>query len=217
MTKYAENVENAVLYCVRVKTTSTQIGVKMSYIDEKMIKAMNAHKEGVQGSIEEGIFIKEELYTFKEIDLFDNKMQIMLPESFTDMPIEQAKLKYPMEQRPQVIKTNKRTDINYTFSLLEQPIENRQMKMMRDSLRRALRRARPDMKFMEDGLEEVEGHTIGWFEFISNGLDGKLYNMMYFTPIDNKLMQGIFNCPIKEAQNWKSVVLQVMHTIKEGK
>lgn len=189
----------------------------MSYIDEKMIKAMNAHKEGVQGSISEGIFIKEELYTFEETWLFDGRMQVMLPKSFTDMPIEQAKLKYPMEQRPQVIKTNERTDINFTFSLLEQPMENRQVKMMRDSLRRVLRRARPDMKFMEDGLEEIEEHTIGWFEFISNGLDGKLYNIMYFTPIDSKLMQGIFNCPVKEAQNWKSVVLQVMHTIKESK
>lgn len=189
----------------------------MSYIDEKMIKAMNAHKEGVQGSISEGIFIKEELYTFEETWLFDGRMQVMLPKSFTDMPIGQAKLKYPMEQRPQVIKTNERTDINFTFSLLEQPMENRQVKMMRDSLRRVLRRARPDMKFMEDGLEEIEEHTIGWFEFISNGLDGKLYNIMYFTPIDSKLMQGIFNCPVKEAQNWKSVVLQVMHTIKESK
>lgn len=189
----------------------------MSYTDEKIIKVMNAHKEGIQGNIEEGIFIKEELYTFEEARLFDDKMRIMLPKAFKDMPMEQAKLKYPMEQRPQVIKTNERTDINFTFSLLEQPIENRQVKLMRDSIRRALRRARPDMKFMEDGLEEPEGHAIGWFEFISNTLDGKMYNMMYFTPIDGKLMQGIFNCSVKEAQNWKAVILQVMHTIKEGR
>ncbi len=192
-------------------------GVKMSYADEKMIKAMNTYKEGVQGNIEEGILIKEEQYIFEEIGLFDSKMYIMLPKSFKDMPVEQAKLKYPMEQRPQVIKTNERTDINFTFSLLEQPIVNRQVKIMRDSLKRVLRSARPDMKFLEDGLEEIENHTIGWFEFISNGIDGKLYNMMYFTPIDGKLMQGIFNCPAKESQNWKVVAMQVMNTIKEGR
>ena len=146
----------------------------MSYADEKMIKAMNTYKEGVQGNIEEGILIKEERYIFEEIGLFDSKMYIMLPKSFQDMPMEQAKLKYPMEQRPQVIKTNERTDINFTFSLLEQPIANRQVKIMRDSLKRVLRSARPDMKFLEDGLEEIENHTIGWFEFISNGIDGKL-------------------------------------------
>jgi len=113
----------------------------------------------------------------------------MLPKSFKDMPVEQAKLKYPMEQRPQIIKTNEGTDINFTFSLLEQPIANRQVKLVRDSLKRVLRSARPDMKFLENGLEEIEDHTIGWFEFISNGIDGKLYNMMYFTPIDGKLIK----------------------------
>ncbi|MDE7417634.1 MAG: hypothetical protein K2N44_15255, partial [Lachnospiraceae bacterium] len=51
-----------VVLCVP-KTTGTQTGARMSYTDEKMIKAMNAHKEGIQGSIEEGISIREELYT----------------------------------------------------------------------------------------------------------------------------------------------------------
>ena len=90
----------------------------MAYEDEKIIKAMNAYKKGTYGSIQEGFFIKEELVTFEKEWLFDKKMQIMLPTSFTDMPMEQAKLKYPMEQRPQVIKTNEETDINFTFSLI---------------------------------------------------------------------------------------------------
>ena len=35
------------MYYVCTKT-GTQTGARMSYTDEKMIKAMNAHKEGVQ-------------------------------------------------------------------------------------------------------------------------------------------------------------------------
>ena len=65
-------------------------GVKMSYADEKMIKAMNTYKEGVQGNIEEGILIKEEQYIFEEIGLFDSKMYIMLPKSFQDMPMVES-------------------------------------------------------------------------------------------------------------------------------
>lgn len=188
----------------------------MSHTDEKMIKAMNARKEGIQGSIEEGISIREELYTFEKTQLFDGRMEVMLPRSFKDMPPEQARLKYPAEQRPQVIRTNERTDINFTFSLLDQPLENGQVKPLRDLLKKALRRARPDMRFMEDGLRENRGHTTGWFEFISNGIDGKLYNFMYLTPVSGRLMQGILNCPVRDAQNWKQVILQVMDTIKEG-
>ena len=202
--------------CYVCPKAGTQTGARMSYTDEKMIKAMNAHKEGVQGSIGEGITIREELYIFGETQLFDGRMQVMLPQSFQDMPSGLARLKYPMEQRPQVIRTNERTDINFTFSLLDQPLENSQVKPLRDTLKKALRRARPDMRFMEDGLRETQERTTGWFEFISNGIDGKLYNIMYLTPVSGRLMQGLFNCPVKDAQNWKMVILQVMDTIEEG-
>lgn len=188
----------------------------MSYEDEKMIKAMNAYKKGVYGSLEEGFFIREELVLFEKTELFDHKMQIMLPKSFTDMSIELAKLKYPMEQRPQVIKTNEATDINFTFSLLDQPLTNSQVKTAKDSLKKIMKTVRPDMRFTEDGMENVEGRTIGWFELIYNGLDGKLYNIMYFTPVDGKMLHGIFNCPLKEAENWKPIVLKLMRTIQEG-
>ena len=188
----------------------------MAYEDEKMIKAMNAYKKGTYGSLEEGFFIKEELMEFEKEWLFDHKMQIMLPASFTDMTMEMAKLKYPMEQRPQVIKTNEGTDINFTFSLINQPLVNSQVKQVRDSLKKIIKRVRPDMRFMEEGLEETEERTIGWYELTYNGLDEKLYNIMYFTPVDGKMMHGIFNCPIREAENWKPVVFQLMRTIQEG-
>lgn len=115
-----------------------------------------------------------------------------------------------------MIRTNEQTDINFTFSLPDQPLENSQVKPLRDTLKKALRRARPDMRFMEDGLRETQERTTGWFEFISNGIDGKLYNIMYLTPVSGRLMQGLFNCPVKDAQNWKMVILQVMDTIEEG-
>lgn len=188
----------------------------MVYEDEKIIKAMNAYKKGTYGSLEEGFFIREELVEFKKEWLFDHKMQIMLPASFSDMPMELAKLKYPMEQRPQVIKTNEKSDINFTFSLIDQPLTNEQVKQIRDSLKKIMKRVRPDMRFMEEGLEETGERTIGWFEVTYSGLDTKLYNIMYFTPIEGKMMHGIFNCSIREAENWKQVVFEVMHTIKEG-
>jgi len=169
----------------------------MAYEDEKFIKAMNAYKKGTYGNIEEGFFIREELVEFKKEQLFDGKMQMMLPSSFTDMPMEIAKLKYPMEQRPQVIKTNEESDINFTFSLIDQPLTNEQVKHLRDTLKRVLKSARPDMRFTEEGMEEMEERRVGWFELTYSGLDSRLYNIMYFTPIEGKMMQHILINSIK--------------------
>ena len=71
----------------------------MKYVDEEMIRVMNQYKEKTQGSIASGYIIREEEYYFQEETFFENKMKIMLPEKFEDMPLEVAKIKYPMEER----------------------------------------------------------------------------------------------------------------------
>lgn len=189
----------------------------MNHTDEAIIKMMNVHKTGVSGSIEEGFIINEKEFNFKREFLFENKMSIMLPETFADMSLEAAKLKYPMEQRPQIIKTSEDTKINFTFSLIEQPLENEQVKEIVQFFKKVLRNAKPDINFIEEKIETIDLKTLGWFDFISNGYDQKIYNLMYFVPIDGKLMHGIFNCPQKDIANWKTVILQVMQRIKEIK
>lgn len=189
----------------------------MQYTDEIITKKMNEHKTGVSGTIEENLIINEQEFTFERVSLFENKMSLMLPETFADMPLEAAKLKYPMEQRPQIIKTSEDTKINFTFSLIEQPLKNEQVKETVQFFKKVLKTAKPDIHFIEEKLETVDTKTLGWFDFISNGYDQKIYNLMYFVPIDGKLMHGIFNCPQKEITNWKTVILQVMQTIKEMK
>ena len=104
----------------------------------------------------------------------------MLPDNFKDMSPEAAKSKYPMEQRPQVIKTSEDTKINFTFSLIDQPITNEQVEELVKYIKKILRNAKPDIRFVEDKIQEVNKLTIGWFDFVSNGYDQKIYNLMYY-------------------------------------
>lgn len=187
----------------------------MGYTDEEIIKMMNMHKSGEHGSIEDGIYINEEKICFHKVVLFEGKMDIMLPDKFEDMPLRLAKSKYPMEQRPQIIKTNEDTKINFTFSLIEQSLTNEQVNQMIKLFKQVLRNAKPDIKFIEEKTEKVDTLTVGWFDFVSNGYDQKIYNFMYFVPIAGKMMHGIFNCPVQDADSWKPVVLQVIKTIRK--
>lgn len=185
----------------------------MAYADEPLIQMMNGYKSGQQGTLETGIYIKEELFEFESVQLFDHRMSVMLPKKFTDMPLEQAKIKYPMEQRPQIIKTNEKTDINFTFSLLEQELSNEHVAELNDYLYHVFKRAQPVNTYYEKKAEPLGENKIGWFDFKSHGLDHNIYNVMYCTPIDGKMLHGIFNSPIELAEVWKPVVLQVMQSI----
>lgn len=187
----------------------------MSYFDEQIIKKLNQHKTGIEGTIETGITICEELYLFARKELFDNRMSIMLPETFIDMPMEQAKLKYPMEQRPQIIKTNEAGDINFTFSLIEQQMNNDYVEELMQFFKKVLKTSQPSNVFYEEKVEQIGELSVGWFDYVSNGYDKKLYNIVYVLPIHGKLLHGVFNCALEDAANWRTVALQVVRSIEE--
>ncbi len=188
----------------------------MEYTDEKIIEVMNQYKTREHGDIESGIYLKEQLFRFERQEFYDGKFSVMIPTSFTDMSLQNAKIKYPSEQRPKIIKTNEDGDINFTFTLLEDvDFETKFVKEARDGLYNIIKRLQPANVFYESKEEEIGDTLAGWFEFKSHGLDCKIYQLMYCMPIGGKLLQGLFNCKYSDSRLWKPVFLQVLKSIQD--
>lgn len=189
----------------------------MGYADEAFIKRLTADKCQTKGTIREGIILHEEKIEFKENILFNGKFTIMLPSNFDDMLAEDAKFKYPMEQRPPVIKTSENVDIDFTFNLLPQSIPDGYLEKTVDTVKKALRRYQPANVFCDKGILELDTVQVVWFDFLSNGVDGRIYNFMYYLSMGDKTMNGVFNCPIKKTEDWKPIVLEILKTIRVEK
>ena len=78
----------------------------MSFRDEEFIRLMNRGKASVTGDLAHGIFFREERMNFQEKKLLGEKLFVSLPEDFDEMSEENACMRYPMPQRPQIIMTN---------------------------------------------------------------------------------------------------------------
>jgi hypothetical protein len=185
----------------------------MAYADELVIRQLSAKKCRTEGSIEEGIIVREKKIEFEQNELFSGKIKVMLPADFSDMPPEAAKQKYPMEQRPAIIKTSPEMDMDFAFNIVEQPIANEQIEQVADYIRNVMKKVQTSNVFCEKGTMEAGKTKIAWFDFISNGIDEKMYNFMYFFCVDGKLCNGVFNCAMKKTENWKSIVLEVLKTL----
>lgn len=185
------------------------------YLDETILemKSLKYKEENIH--IENGVYIKNEYIEFEEIKLFEESMSIFLPKSFIDLPESMKKIKYPSEQRPQIIKTSLDTSVNFGFSLLPLPIRNEQTKDAIKQFKTVLKRVNPAYVFYDFKEEKIGEKTISWFDFKSYGVDFPMYNIMYIIPIRNKVMHGIFNCLYKDVDEWKEYALQSIKTIKE--
>lgn len=181
--------------------------------EEEIIRLRNAYKKESYGDINNGFYIREKLITFSEQEILEGSIRVQLPESFTDMPSEYVKLKYPSEQRPPVIKSNEQGDINFTFNLLPVPVPKEHTPEFRDQMQQVIKRYQPVNVFYETGEILTASGKAYWFDYKSHGIDEQLYNLVYFISTESQVLHGVFNCPMKEAQIWKRIVMEVIKSI----
>lgn len=206
------------------------------YADEEFIKAKNAYKKKSSGDIRQGVFVKEELLEFEKVSLFDGMLTIYLPTSFFDMPENQAQLKYPMAQRPQIIKTNDGTDVNLTFNMIPQKVGKNMLKQFTEQMKQVLKRVQPasvfypicymdragnvssapsdEMSGDEEISEKEERLELSFFDYKSPAIDETLYHFMFFAPVKDAVFQGTFNCRFQDAEIWKGIFMQVTDSIR---
>lgn len=181
--------------------------------DEKIVEILNMHKKGTSGSIEEGYNIKENIYYFKKHDLFDKKVQVMLPEVFVDMPENLRNIKYPNINRPPIIKTNMQEGMDFTFNILPYAPEMKTSKITARYIKGILKKLNPAFQFFEEGNEVIDNSEVSWFDFKSFGIDSDMYNFYYYLDLKEAVLHGIFNCYLKDKENWKTVAKDVMRSI----
>lgn len=184
------------------------------FFDEKILEYRRRARKEKYSTLETGMYIKNELIQFENNKLFRKKLSISLPATFVNMPPNLAKLKYASEQRPQIIKTSLDTTVNLGMSMLDVEIPTEMISQLRNQTREALKRLNPSFPFYESGME-IKNVPLGWFEFKSFGLDSDVYNLMFITRIEGKMVHGIFNCNYKDALEWRDAARQMMYSIKD--
>lgn len=185
----------------------------MAYIDEEILKLRQQQKKEKYNSIETGMYIRGEMVEFERQLYFNDKMSVMLPKSFVPMPLSIQKMKYPSEQRPQVIMTSLDITTNFNFSLLPQEMENDQTFNCVEQMKQMIKKLNPAVAFYDMQEIDREKGKLSWFDYKSYTIDEPLYNIMYVTPIDGKVMHGIFNCLYRYKEDWKEAALQVIASI----
>lgn len=182
------------------------------FLDEKILEYRRRARKEKYSSLETGMYIKNELVQFERKELFKDKLSIMLPVSFVTLPQKLAKIKYSSQQRPQVIKTSRDTTVNLGMSMADVEIYEENIKQLRNQTQEALKRLNPTFIFYDSNIE-TKNVPLGWFEFKSYGIDSDVYNLMFISIIDGKILHGTFNCDYEDTLEWRDAARQMMYSI----
>lgn len=187
----------------------------MEFFDERIIELRQKEKEKGHTTLETGIYVKRELVEFAAEKLFNEQVEILLPTSFIDMPQAVAKVKYPSEYRPPIIKTSLDGTVNFTFNLFDILTEGSDgLEEVATHFQLVLKQVNPILKIHNYNEMTCESQSYRLFSYKSYGLDMQIYNLMCVTPIRDKILQGSFSCPYEEHELWEEIAQQVFLSIR---
>lgn len=187
----------------------------MKHFDEELIKMRQAFENEKYTDINEGISVHGQFYEFEKVELLNGNMSIMLPKDFVEMPIRMKKIKYPSNDRPQIIKTDLNGQVDFTFNYLELTMKEEQLEKIVQQMKMMTKKLMPQYTFGEDYFGNTQSGAYYGYEYMCNVLDGKLYTYVYGTCINERFMQGGFSCLIQDKNLWKEAVLQVCQSIQD--
>ena len=186
-------------------------------MDEKILDYINAAEEKeLRKDICSGqVKINKRFYEFEETEFFDGLFQMYIPNTFEDMPIEARKLKYPSENRPEIIKSNSTGAIAITLKLIDSQLSDEYVENLKDMMKAITQRLNPANIYFDEGVLEVNKKKIGYFDYKSSAIDDFLYNFVFLLEFQGKTLMGTFSCSYSEHKQWKDdVIVQMVNTIK---
>lgn len=181
------------------------------YLDEIILKEKNRRRKEryIKEIMEQGL--PEEVLQTIEIGEI---AEIKIPLFFQDMPQNIIDRKYVFEPQPQIIMTNRRGTVDFTFSVLEVSVPGEQLQENVDTAKKGMQRFLPTALFRDEGHESIHGVEVCWFSYIRTTPDGqKTYNMIFYAAMERTIVITMC-CVLTLWEKWSVITKYCVSTLK---
>ncbi len=147
--------------------------------------------------------------------LFDDTLQITLPDEFEDMKEELVNMLYQAENKPQIIKVSKDGKVHITFSKTTMAVTKEVLPQLIKMIKQNFHRMQPASEFYEEKCERLEQIEYCWLDFKGFALDGELYYMNAYPIVNGKMYHVSFCTSFDKKDEWKPQMIEILKTMKD--
>ncbi len=146
--------------------------------------------------------------------LLNNRIELKIPKTFSIMAEDMMRTKYPSERRPGLVYTNASGGINVALNLTQNPADQSMIVPYKDNLMQTFKSLYPSAEWKSSGVKEVNGRKVGYLELVTPAIDTEIYNLLFFTDLDGKLLLCTFNCTKNNMAEWTPAAKEIMGSLK---
>jgi hypothetical protein len=148
------------------------------------------------------------------ITFLSGKAKILAPKELQPMSNQMWTLKYQKRTRPVLVLSDEDGEVNLIADMTQQPASESQLASFKDFQIQQIKSRRPDLELVSDGVKMVNGKKVGYFKFVTQAIDQKVFNYFFFTLVDGKVLIFTFNCIEKLQKKWESTADQIVGSLK---
>ncbi|MFP9113289.1 hypothetical protein ACLI1A_05070 [Flavobacterium sp. RHBU_3] len=88
------------------------------------------------------------------------------------------------------------------------------MPSLKDSFVKSFKSMHPTADWKDSGLKTINGKKVAYIELVTPAMDTQIYNLIFITDLNGKLLICSFNCTKKDITNWTPVAKEIMNSLK---
>jgi hypothetical protein len=138
------------------------------------------------------------------VSILNGKVNILAPKELSSMTDEMWTAKYQQRTRPIMVLSDEDGEVNLIADMTQQSAAESQIASFKDYQIQQLKSKRPDLNLLSDGVKTVNGKKVGYFKFVTQAVDQKVFNYYFFTIVNGKILLFTFNCIEKLQKKWES-------------
>lgn len=148
------------------------------------------------------------------VSFLSGKVKILAPDELKPMSDQMWTLKYQKHTRPVLVLSDEDGEVNLIADMTQQPASESQLSSFKDLRIQQLKSRRPDLELLSDGVKTINGKIVGYFKFVTQAVDQKVFNYYFFTILNGKILLFTFNCIEKLQKKWESTADQIVASLK---
>ncbi len=204
----------------------------MKHVDEKILlqkekmeefEKQRFAKETVEEEKKQSIFdgtvrIHKVPVRFSERMLLDGKAAMWMPDDFEELTPEAVKAIYILGNKPDVVFGNAYLNLSAGFHYTSHEVPEEYMGEFGKLAKMILAKMGPKVKIYGQKVRREGEHTISHIELVSHTVTDAVYNIMFFSSLEGRMLIGFINFHYKYFDRYHVIaeeMLQSFHFIEE--
>lgn len=103
--------------------------------------------------------------------------------------------------------------VNLLAQYTNQKWEEKEIAEYKDLRVANLKKTRTDMQILKEGVTDINGKKVGFFKFMTQAIDSKIFNYYFFTVVDEKVLIFTFNCKEALRNSWEKIADEIANSL----